>query len=94
MQCSGEVFKALLTTPHLHEGLSKAIRVRSGEVSFQHLTLENVCKLLVNSKKVRCEVFLAYFVWRIGILFQLIREPSCSVTTMTELSPNLDLAKS
>ena len=94
MQCSGEVFKALLTTPHLHEGLYKVIWVRSGEVSFQHLTLGSTYKSFANSKKVRCEVFLAYFVWRIGILFQLIREPSCSVTTMTELSPNLDLAKS
>jgi hypothetical protein len=62
MQCSGEVFRALLTTPNLHEDLSIIIRVMCGEMSFQHLTLENVCRLLVNSKKVRCEVFLAYFV--------------------------------
>jgi len=62
MRCRGEVFRALLTTPHLHEGLSIVVRVRSGEVSFQHLTLENVCKLLVNSEKVRCEVFFAFFV--------------------------------
>ena len=32
MQCIGEVFRALLTTPHLHEDLSKVIRVMCGEV--------------------------------------------------------------
>jgi hypothetical protein len=61
MQCSGEVFRALLTTPHLHEGLSIVVRVRSGEVSFQHLTLGSTYKSFANSKKVRCEVFFAFF---------------------------------
>ena len=93
MRCIGEVFRALLTTPH-HTSPSKEylqkVKVMCGEVSFQYLTLGNVCKLFINSKKVRCEVFFAYFVCRIGILLPLIRVPSYSVTVMTELSPNDD----